>query len=424
MEIVFMSSHLNYLEKFESSILKTNFEKLSKEEKLIIEEKAFLYEFSFQELKQLIDFAIDFRMWHEEDITKLFKDEYPNRKAAFNDIRSKWQELRNKPNSYSKFSKELYKDDIRKFSFTKFEGEKTGFGSCPVASPGTRCCNLLTLDAVQSCGFDCSYCSIQSFYNEDKIGFDKNFKKNLENIVLDPNETYHIGTGQSSDSLMWGNKEGILDALFDFAKKWPNVILEFKTKSNNIKYFLENEVPKNIICTWSLNTPTIIENEEHLAASLDQRIQAARKVSEKGILVGFHFHPIVHYENYLTEYEEVYKRLINTFDAKKVALVSFGTLTFIKPVINKIRSRNFKSKILQMPLSDANGKQSYPLEIKREMFKHAYDTFKPWHKDVYFYLCMEDQSLWKECFGYEYSSNNQMEEFMKMSYLNKINQNS
>jgi spore photoproduct lyase len=424
MEIVFMSSPLNYLEKFESSISKTNFEKLSKEERQFIEEKAFLYEFSFQELKQLIDFAIDFRMWHEEDITKLFKDEYPNRKAAFNDIRNKWQELRNKPNSYSKFSKELYKDDIRKFSFTKFEGEKTGFGSCPVASPGTRCCNLLTLDAVQSCGFDCSYCSIQSFYNEDKIGFDKNFKKNLENIVLDPNETYHIGTGQSSDSLMWGNKEGILDALFDFAKKWPNVILEFKTKSNNIKYFLENDVPKNIICTWSLNTPTIIENEEHLAASLDQRIQAAKKVSQKGILVGFHFHPIVHYENYLAEYEEVYKRLIDTFDAKKVALVSLGTLTFIKPVINKIRSRNFKSKILQMPLTDANGKQSYPLEIKREMFKHAYNTFKPWHKDVYFYLCMEDQSLWKDCFGYEYSSNNQMEEFMKMSYLNKINQNS
>lgn len=419
-----MSSHLNYLEKFESLILKTNFEKLSKEERQFIEEKAFLYEFSFQELKQLIDFAIDFRMWHEKDISKLFKDEYPNRKAAFNDIRNKWQELRNRPNSYSKFSKELYKDDVRKFSFTKFEGEKTGFGSCPVASPGTRCCNLLTLDAVQSCGFDCSYCSIQSFYNEDKIGFDKNFKKNLENIVLDPNETYHIGTGQSSDSLMWGNKEGILDALFDFAKKWPNVILEFKTKSNNIKYFLENDVPKNIICTWSLNTPTIIENEEHLAASLDQRIEAAKKVSQKGVLVGFHFHPIVQYENYLAEYEEVYKRLIDTFDSKKVALVSMGTLTFIKPVINKIRSRNFKSKILQMPLTDANGKQSYPLEIKREMFKHAYNTFKSWHKDVYFYLCMEDQSLWKDCFGYEYSSNNQMEEFMKMSYLNKINQNS
>lgn len=411
---------MTYEEKFKLNIEKTNFKNLDERNQNFIKKVAFEYEFSYQELKQLIDFAIDFKMWHEDELEKLFKDEYANRKECFNDIRNKWNEYKNRPNSYSKFTKELYKDDVRKFTFTTYKGEKTALGSCPVASPNTRCCNLLTLDAVQSCGFDCSYCSIQSFYNQDKIGFDVNFKKNLENLELDPNFIYHIGTGQSSDSLMWGNKEGILDALFDFARKNQNVILEFKTKSNNIKYFLENEVPKNIICTWSLNTPTIIENEEHLAASLEKRIEAAKKVSDKGVLVGFHFHPIVHYENYLEEYEEVYKTLIDTFDPSKVALVSFGTLTFIKPVINKIRSRNFKSKILQMPFEDANGKQSYPLEIKREMFKSAYDTFKPWHSEVYFYLCMEDVSLWKDVFGYEYASNNQMEDMMKMSYMNKI----
>ena len=415
-----MNKEISYIQKFEDSILRTNFNNLTAENKNFIKKIALQYEFSFQELKQLIDFAIDFKMWHEDDISKIFKEEYSNRKNAFNDIRKVWESFKNRPNSYEKFSKELYKDDVRKFSFTKFEGEKTALGSCPVASPNTRCCNLLTLDAVQSCGFDCSYCSIQSFYNQDKIGFDVNFKENLKNLKLDPNETYHIGTGQSSDSLMWGNKEGILDALFDFARENQNVILEFKTKSNNIKYLLENDVPKNIICTWSLNTPTIIENEEHLAATLDQRIGAAKKLSDKGVLVGFHFHPIIQYENYLLEYEEVYKTLIDTFDAKKVALISFGTLTFIKPVINKIRSRSFKSKILQMPLVDANGKQSYPLEVKREMFKSAYDAFKPWHKDVYFYLCMEDESLWKDVFGYEYATNNQMEDMMKMSYFDKI----
>jgi len=103
----------------------------------------------------------------------------------------------------------------------------------------------------------CSYCSIQSFYNQNTITFDSGFTQKLKNLQLDPNKTYHIGTGQSSDSLMWGNREGILDALFDFAFKNPNVILEFKTKSDNIKYFLENNVPKNILCTWSLNTNSI-----------------------------------------------------------------------------------------------------------------------------------------------------------------------
>ena len=126
-------------------------------------------------------------------------------------------------------------------------------GKCPVASAKTRCCNLLTLDAVESCGFDCSYCSIQSFYNENKIGFDKGFANKLKNLKLNPNKYYHIGTGQSSDSLMWGNRHGILDALFEFARENPNVLLEFKTKSDNISYLIENEVPRNILCTWSFS---------------------------------------------------------------------------------------------------------------------------------------------------------------------------
>ena len=408
-----------YEEKFLKNIKNTNFNLLSNTNQDFFKTVSLEYKFSFQELKQLIDFTIDFKMWNEKEIQEVFKKEYSSKKEAFNHIRDIWNELKNRPNSYSSFDKSSY-GDVRKISFEKIQNDTLSLGACPVASQNTRCCNLLTLDSVESCGFDCSYCSIQSFYNQNKVTFDVNFAQKLKNLKLDPNETYHIGTGQSSDSLMWGNREGILDALFEFARANPNVILEFKTKSNKIEYFLENEVPSNIICTWSLNTPIIIENEEHLTATLSQRINSARKLSDKGVLVGFHFHPIVQYENYLDDYKKVYDTLIQTFDSSEVVLVSLGTLTFIKPVIQKLRGRDFKSKILQMPFEDANGKASYPLDIKREMFKHAYDSFKAWHKDVYFYLCMEDHSLWKEVFGYEYISNNQMEDMMKMSYANKI----
>jgi spore photoproduct lyase len=219
---------------------------------------------------------------------------------------------------------------------------------------------------------------------------------------------------------MWGNKHGILEALFEFARINPNVILELKTKSDNISYFLENEVPKNILCTWSINTPTIIKNEENLSSTLEQRVQSARKLSDKGVLVGFHFHPIVVYENYLEEYKQTVNRLLENFKSEEVVLVSLGTLTFIKPVIKKLRSRDFKSKILQMPLVDASGKQSYPLSIKEEMFKSVYEAFAPWHDKVYFYMCMEDESLWKKVFGYEYAHNDAMEDMMKMSYMEKI----
>lgn len=386
------------------------------------------YKFTFSQVNILKNIAKDFRMWNDKSVDKeipsIYFEKYKDKQLAtkiFEYYVSIHNSLKNSLNDYSDFEDVKY--ETRKFSFNKIEKKGIGLGACPVASEGTRCCNLLTLDAVESCGFDCSYCSIQSFYNQNKVGIDKNFKEKLKNLDLDPNETYHIGTGQSSDSLMWGNKDGILDALFEFARTNQNVILEFKTKSNNIKYFLENDVPKNIICTWSLNTQTIIDNEEHLTASLDERIGSARALADKGVLVGFHFHPIVQYKNYLDEYKVVYDRLQNEFTTDEVVLISMGTLTFIKPVMKQLRQREMKTKILQMPFETINGKQSYSLETKQEMFKHAYNCFESWHGKVYFYLCMEAHSLWKDVFGYEYKNNDEMEYAMKTSYWGKITNN-
>jgi len=413
-----------YAEKFTNAIQNTFFQKLPLHEQEFIQEKAFEYKFSYQEIKQIINFARDLGMWDEKRITTIFP-EHPQRKVVFSRLKKAYEDIRNTPNSYENFTLKNIPQE-QKYTFKTAQKEGFGLGLCPVASEKTRCCNLMTLDAVESCGFDCSYCSIQSFYNQNTITFDSGFADKLLNLQLEPNKTYHIGTGQASDSLMFGNREGVLDALFEFARKNPNVILEFKTKSDNIKYLLENEVPKNILCTWSLNTQTIIDNEEHLTASLAKRIKAARKMADKGVKVGFHFHPIVEYEGYLDEYQEVYEQLILQFDPKEVALVSFGTLTFIKPVIKQLREREFRSKITQIPHADASGKTSYPDKTKEEMFKHAYESFKPWQQAderVFFYLCMEEHQMWAKTFGYQYATNNDFEHAMLGAYSKKIGQN-
>ena len=405
-------------DKFNKAIQNSFYDKLKQNNKDFIKNLAEEKKLSFSEIKNLIIIARDLELWDEGDLSGFYV-EHPNKKVALQKTTKNYEELRNKQNSYERFTPKIERSE-QKYNFVVKEKEGFGLGLCPVASEKTRCCNLLTLDAVESCGCDCSYCSIQSFYNQNTITFDKDFPEKLNNLELDPNKTYHIGTGQSSDSLMWGNREGVLDALFAFARRYPNMILEFKTKSDNIAYLLQNDVPKNILCTWSLNTPTIVQNEEHLTASVEKRIDAARKVANKGVKVGFHFHPIVEYEGYLNEYKELYDTLLKTFDPSEVALVSFGTLTFIKPVIKQLRERNFTTKITQMPFDDAAGKFSYPLKTKIEMFSHAYESFKPWHKEVFFYLCMEPHELWKKCFGYEYATNNDFERDMLYNYSKKL----
>jgi len=414
----------SYADKFNNAIKNTFFEKLPQNEREFIEEQAFKFKFSNQELKQIINIARDLGMWDEKRITVIFPD-HTQRKVVFTRLIKAYEEIRDKPNSYDNFTLKNIPQE-QKFTFKVAEKKGFGLGLCPVASEKTRCCNLLTLDAVESCGFDCSYCSIQSFYNQNTITFDSTFKDKLLNLNLDKNKTYHIGTGQASDSLMFGNREGVLESLFIFARNNPNVILEFKTKSDNIKYLLDNDVPKNILCTWSLNTPTIIKNEEHLTASLQKRINAARALADKGVKVGFHFHPIVEYVGYLDEYQRVYEELLIQFKPSEVALVSFGTLTFIKPVIKQLRGREFHTKITQIQHENASGKTSYPDSIKVEMFKHAYKNFKAWQQGddkVFFYLCMEEHEMWAKTFGYQYSTNNDFENAMLEAYCKKLGQN-
>ncbi|MCK5074185.1 MAG: hypothetical protein KAQ98_12215 [Bacteriovoracaceae bacterium] len=403
----------------------TAFFSLTKKEQEFIKNISSELGLTFQETRQLVDIALDVDMWDEGTIEKLWPSD-PNvrlssraRKEYFlSEIQKKYVELKSSLKDYSSFNPgEVVQGNV---NFVPAPAGSKILGLCPVAGEKTRCCNLLTMDVVLGCAFDCSYCTIQSYYHDNAIMVERNLKEKLFALKLDPNEIYHIGTGQSSDSLLWGNRDGILEKLFEFATENANVILELKTKSDNVEEFLNLSPPRNVIATWTLNTPTVIKNEERLTSSLNERINAARKVADNGTLVGFHFHPMVWYRGWEEEYEKVAGLVMENFDPKEVAMVSFGTLTYIKPVIRKLRKRRIKSKSLQMPFEDAHGKLSYPKDIKISLFKKAYQNFSSWHGRVFFYLCMEAIDIWNPVFGFEFQDNDEFERMMKLKYMEKI----
>ena len=191
----------------------------------------------------------------------------------------------------------------------------------------------------------------------------------------------------------------------------PNVLLELKTKSGNIAPLLERAVPPNIVCTWSLNTPTMIRNEEAGTASLDKRLKAARAASDHGIDIGFHFHPMIYYSGWRSDYTEVAELLLERFEPADISFVSMGAVTLIRPVEREIRRRGGETKILQMEMvQDAHGKLTYPDEIKVQLFGHLFSELAPWQNEVLFYLCMENTAIWTEVIGSAYSTNQEFEE--------------
>ncbi len=417
---------LDYSKKFPVIKVQTLYSSLHTVEKKQVEELAYSYSFTLQELKQVVEATIDLRMWSEEPIFNYWSNleaesalkGRPFKKWAFSRLNDRIDFLKKNSFSFKEKPNLTPEFKISKKELRKEEQVKEVFGMCAVQSEKTSCCNLRTIDAVKNCGFGCSYCSIQTMYGDEKVIFDENLQSKLDNIKLDKNKLYHIGTGQASDSLMWGNQHGVLDSMLGFAEKWPNVLLEFKTKSKNIKYLLKEKRPKNIVCSWSLNPQSVIENEEHLTASLEDRLSAAEKCVAHGIKVGFHLHPMIFYKDWESDYKYLISKIVSRFNTNDVLFISFGSLTFSKPVIKKIRQYNIKSKMLQMPMvSNPEGKQTYPHKIKEKMFKLAYDNFLPWHEKVYFFLCMEEYSLWDSTFGRKYTSNEDFEvDFMKQVF--------
>jgi len=407
-------SATDYRAKFDKYSKDTSFGRLGEGEQVFIRGMAEALRFTFQELRQVSEAALDLRMWKEEPLAAWWAGLASDVEALGITKARFFQRLNDRMAALRASAKAFPEEGMRRPEIASLKpvtvsSERNVMGMCPVASEETMCCNLRTIDAVQNCGMGCSYCTIQTFYG-DRVTFDADLPAKLAAIELEPDRFYHIGTGQSSDSLMWGNKHGMLDDLCDFARANPNILLEFKTKSTNVSYFLKAKPPANIVLSWSLNTPAIIRNEEHFTADLPRRLEAARRVADRGIAVAFHFHPMVHYQSWREDYRSLAATVTDGFDPEQVLFFSMGSVTFIKPVMKAIRDRGRDTKMLQMELvAGPKGKLSYPAELKREMFSHMYRAFEPWHGRVFVYLCMEGADFWRSTFGSCYDSNEEFE---------------
>lgn len=422
-----MPTVLDYATKFASFQRRTLFEKLSHQQQYFVRELAFAHRFTFQEFRQVVNACRDLGMWGENGLRDWWQTQVAQtqlqsvqlKKHLLRQLQTRLENLQDTPPVYD--ATPLVRPKQReKHHIATEKSDKKIHGMCPVASEKTVCCNLRTIDAVENCIFGCSYCSIQTFYREQII-FDEDFAEKLRAIPIVPDRFYHFGTGQASDALAWGNRNGNLEALCRFAKAHPNILMEFKTKSDNAGYFLERQLPPNIVCSWSLNTPVIIANEEHFTASLAQRLAAARAVADHGVKVAFHFHPLVYYQEWHHDYPSVAAELMTRFQPKEVLFVSFGTVTLIKPVVQKMRELGHPTKITRARLvADPHGKLTYADEVKIVLFKTMREAFAPWHKLVFMYLCMEKAEIWEKVFGYVYSSNDEFEKDFGLKTMSKL----
>ena len=274
------------------------------------------------------------------------------------------------------------------------------FKRCPGAKPKLMCCNYFVLNLGQNCEMDCSYCYLQSFINFPAVVIYTNIEKAFQELTalkqIHSNDYIRIGTGEQIDSLSLDDISLYSVKLIDFFNTCPNWLLEFKTKSDNIKNFENIEHKGNVVVSWSINPEFIVQKEEHGTASLKKRLLAALRARDKGFKISFHIDPLIYHEAWQTNYSELVDQIALLFSPQDLKHISLGALRF-QPEQKAIMRKRFgmQSWVCRGEFFNSkDGKLRYHQEMRQKMFQFVLNRFKKHSPDWPCFLCMETPESW------------------------------
>lgn len=170
-----------------------------------------------------------------------------------------------------------------------------------------------------SCPGNCEYCYLQTtqgekpfmkvFVNTDEI---INVIKNHIDENLPKITTFECGS--ITDPVALEHITGSLKKIIDFFANIENGRLRVITKFDNVDSFLNLKHNKHTKFRFSINTRWVINKFEHGTSSFEERIEASRKIAKAGYPIGFIIAPIMIYDNWKNEYEELIQKLKSRLD--------------------------------------------------------------------------------------------------------------
>lgn len=296
--------------------------------------------------------------------------------------------------------------------------------ACPGASSRQSaahlCCGYMIVDVVYNCNYDCTYCYLQSYVNAPYLTVYANIDQLFDELGTflrsQPQHLVRIGSGEFSDSLSLDPLTGFAGLLVPFVRQFPNVLFEFKTKSDLVDGLLEHDPAGRVMVSWSLNPEAVVQREEHKTASLAARLRAAQRCRDAGYKIGLHFDPLLYYPGWEADYEPFVAQVFAALAPTDIAYMSLGSLRFAPALHDVVRTRFPKSRILlEELLPGPDGKIRYFKPLRTEMYAKMHAWIRRYTPDTGLYLCMESQEIWQRALGHAPTCSTGVEQYIQAS---------
>ena len=245
-----------------------------------------------------------------------------------------------------------------------------------------------------NCIYECQYCYLQGYFHTPDIvlfiNHEEIIKKMQQICAENPNEKNWFHAGEFSDSLALSHITEEWPIYWEFFHRNPNAYLELRTKSVNIKSIIDLAPAPNIITTFSLSPEKESKEFDLKTPSLKARINALKKLTDKGHYYGLHLDPIIYTQDFEKTYNDL-AEIIGNLPQEQLSYISLGVVRFTKDVYRQVKM-NYPDSSLHaenFPKSfDNKVRYSRPMRmwimntVKELLIKKGVSEHK-------IYLCME-----------------------------------
>lgn len=217
-------------------------------------------------------------------------------------------------------------------NFGRFDTEKclilarmTGNALLPVPVSYGYPARSYFLRVALNCLFDCSYCFLKGAFRNDFPVVFVNYHEIQEQIDtelkrLPGDEQVWIYPSNFSDIQAFDQLIQFNAHFFPFFQKYPNLMVESRTKSSSISSLLEfTPPPSNVEIAYSLNPQQIIDRYERATPPLAKRVDAVNRLLEHGYRVWLRFLPLIPVDDTFQIYSSFINYLKASIDFERIS---------------------------------------------------------------------------------------------------------
>jgi spore photoproduct lyase len=181
-----------------------------------------------------------------------------------------------------------------------------------------------------------------------------------------------------------------------FFAEHPTARLTLLTKSAHVDRLLDLEHRGHTTLSWSVNPPEVSAIFEENVPSIDDRLEAMRRVAERGYPVRAIMMPIIPIDGWQDAYKAFTRRLLETVPIRRLTL---GGICIYRAARGLMEGKMGRGNAVSVQIDGGSpdigdGRARFPRELRSAAYSLIIEVARRLRPDLELALCLEEKSVW------------------------------